>query len=141
MSNMHSFEHLALHSALKLHILRQKNYPSSNEHVNIAQLQIFSPQITKMSQFLKIKTRAALTPYYSIRAFENMLYESLNIPESPDICWKAKAHCSRRCNLHISLFSMLILSFTFMNFEVPGELQIIFWELWNLPGCLGDHLG
>ena len=33
-----------------------------------------------MSQILTVLTRPALTPYYSYRAWENMLYESFNVP-------------------------------------------------------------
>ena len=82
-----------------------------------------------MSQFLAVKTRPALTPYYSFGAWENMLYESLNIPGSTDINWKAKAHCFQHSFLHISSFSVLILSFT-------GFHQ--FWSSENFKRCFGS---
>ena len=97
--------------------------------MNIAQLQFFTPQITKMSQFWAVKTRPALTPYYSFRAHKNMLYESFNILESPDINQKAKVHCFRHCNLHISSFSVLILSFTH------------FHQIWSSGSTLNHVLG
>ena len=53
-SKIHSFWCLRGQTKLKQHILTWKNYPSSNDHVDIPQLRFFGPPLFKMSQFFKL---------------------------------------------------------------------------------------
>ena len=64
------FEQTQCDPELKQLVWAWKKYPSSNERLDFSELTFWGGQLTKMSQFFKVKTRPALTPYYSYRAQE-----------------------------------------------------------------------
>ena len=64
-----------LKSTSKQLIAHWKKYPSSNEFIDFEIFSFWGCELFKMSEFFKVKTRPALTPYYSTE-HQNMLCES-----------------------------------------------------------------
>ena len=62
---INSFEQTQCDSELKQLVWAWKKYPSSNDFWYFEIFSFWGRDLTKMSQFFKVKTRPTLTPYYS----------------------------------------------------------------------------
>ena len=87
-----------------------------------------------MSQFLKVKTRPALTPYYSIRACcdaRNMLYESFKVPREARRRQHMRQH-GKFENLGVKRLTKRVFFEEFSDFFPLPEASGGFWRGWRV---------